>query len=286
MVGRLDGSKWSPEQPERLPSGSELAAFLAEQAEFPSSDDRDRSDLPRVSSYYADIAGRRDLRETLHELLAPEFPAGRLHSFLAAVPSPLVAVVTNYDTLLEQAFREAGKAYDLVVYPADCRARDIANSVLWWRHGETEPEAIGTNELDIDLETTSVIFKMHGSVVRGGGEWDNFVITEEDYVEFLSRMTTNTAIPAIFYQYFRERSFLFLGYSMRDWNLRVVLKNLSKHFAHRRQMGGANSTPDEERPPSWSIQRNPSELEKRLWLRRNVNIFDMIVEEFVDRLDQ
>ena len=29
--------------------------------------------------------------------------------------------------------------------------KDIANAVLWWRHGEAEPVPIAPNELDIDL---------------------------------------------------------------------------------------------------------------------------------------
>jgi hypothetical protein len=108
------------------------------------------------------------------------------------------------------------------------------------------------------------------------------VITEEDYVEFLSRLTMNTAIPAIFYPYFRERSFLFLGYSLRDWNLRVLLKNLSKHLSTRRPMGDG----DDEVLPSWAIQMHPSRLEERLWQRNSVNIFDCPLDEFVARVRQ
>ena len=110
-------------------------------------------------------------------------------------------------------------------------------------------------------------------------EWDNFVITEEDYVEFLSRMTRGLAVPSLFYPYFRERSFLFLGYSLRDWNLRVVLRNLAKYFAR-------HAGDDDEDMPSWAIQNNPSELERRLWVTRNVNIFDVGLEQFVMRLSE
>jgi hypothetical protein len=136
------------------------------------------------------------------------------------------------------------------------------------------------NELDIDLAHTTVIYKMHGSIFPETDEWDNFVITEEDYVEFLSRMTTSTAIPSLFYPHFRERSFLFLGYSLRDWNLRVVLKNLSKYLPKRR----ADGDDDEDELPSWAIQRNPSELESKLWARRRVGIFDLPLDEFVSRM--
>jgi hypothetical protein len=93
-------------------------------------------------------------------------------------------------------------------------------------------------------------------------------------------MTMSSAIPSLFFPYFRERSFLFLGYSLRDWNLRVILKNLSKYLAKR----PTDSEDEEDQLPSWAIQRNPSELERKLWAKRGVNIFDVALDEFVGRM--
>src|SRR5262249_33536734 len=160
--------------------------------------------------------------------------------------------------LLEQAFQEAQKPFDLVIYPADCP--EFANSVLWWAHGR-QPEFVRPNALHIDLSVTNVIFKMHGTVNPDFEQWDSFVITEDDYVEFLSRM--DEAVPAVLMQHFRDRSFLFLGYGLRDWNLRVVLKNVSKHLVNR----------PENTLQSWAMQLHPSELEKILWSSRKVRIF-------------
>jgi hypothetical protein len=271
FLGRPPQAIWDPNRPLFLPSGLELARFLAEEAEFPSTDPRDREDLAKVCSYYADVSGRRTLRERLREVLNHDYRSGTVHELLASVSVHQVIVTTNYDTLAEQAFRAAHKPYDLVVYPGD--RKDIGNAILWWPHGSSQPQVKAPNELDIDLTKTTVIFKMHGTI-QEVAEWDNFVITEEDYVEFLSRMTTNAAVPSLFYPYFRERSFLFLGYSLRDWNLRVVLKNLSKCLSRR----------DDDELPSWAIQQNPSELERKLWDKRNVCIFDLALDEFVSRI--
>jgi hypothetical protein len=281
FVNRPPGAKWSPQTAAFLPSGWDLSSALADEAEFPSADDHDRGDLAKVTSYYVEMAGRAPLRERLREMLNHPYSYGPIHEFLAKdVRSPLVIVVTNYDTLVEQAFQDAGKPYDLVVYPAD--RKDIANSMVWWRHGSSEPDIVKPNELDIDLKSTNVIYKMHGTILRETEEWDSFVITEEDYVEFLSRMTMNMAVPSLFYPHFRERSFLFLGYSLRDWNLRVVLKNMSKLLTTRRGAGNG----DDEVLPSWSIQLRPSELELRLWASKRVNIFNLTLDEFVARLRQ
>jgi len=284
LVGRPPDTSWDAADPKFLPNGRELSNFLAERTRFPAADPRDRDDLAKVSSYYADVSGRQRLRERLRELLNRRYPPSALHALLATIPAPQVIVVTNYDTLMEQALAEAGRPYDVVIYPAD--RKDFANAVLWWRAGLTAPEVVPPNQLDIDLARTTVVYKMHGTIVPDTAEWDNFVITEEDYVEFLSRMTTNTAIPALFYHHFRDRSFLFLGYSLRDWNLRVVLKNLSKYLASRGgtrgDRGGGDS--DMEVRPSWAIQRGPAELERILWGNRGVHIYDVPLEEFTQEI--
>jgi hypothetical protein len=257
----------------------ELSRFLAQEASFPSQDPRDMDDLAKVASYYAIVSGRRLLRERLHEVLNYEFTFGPLHAFLASVPAPLLIVSTNYDTLIEQAFHAVNKPYDLIIHPSE--RKDIANAVWWWRHGTPEPIVVPPNELDIDLDRTTVIYKMHGTIQRETDKWDSFVITEEDYVDFLSRMTTNAAVPSLFYEYFRTRSFLFLGYSLRDWNLRVVLRNLDRYLGRKR---GGSDDDEEELLPSWSIQLRPSELERKLWEKRNVNIFDMMLDDFVAKM--
>lgn len=269
---------WTPKSA-LLPSGRDLAGYLATMSNFPGSEPRDWEDLARVASYSADISGRQQLRRHLRRALNRPADSRQLHQFLASVPAHLLCIVTNYDTLLEQAFREAGKPFDMVVYPAD--RRDSLNSLLYIEGGGGTPRYVEANSLDLDLDDRSVIYKMHGTVWPDDEALDNFVITEEDYIEFLSRMTTNasSAVPAQFYQYSRARSFLFLGYSLRDWNLRVVLKNL------RRQLTSSTGTLlDDDLVPSWAIQRQPSALEQRLWGRRRVEIFDMDLDTFVERL--
>lgn len=277
LVGRTPDKSWSPKARAFLPSGVELAHHLAGQTMVPKEDPRDWDNLAKVCSYYAEVSGRPALRDELREVLNGDYDAGPLHDLIATIPAPQLIIVTNYDDLLERAFRRAGRPYDLVVYPAD--RKDVAG-VLWWKHGAPEPVIEHARDLYIDLTTTTVIYKMHGTIERESGEWDNFVITEEDYIEFLSRMTSNEAVPAIFYQHFKDRSFLFLGYSLQDWNLRVLLTNLGKELAKT----GASAGSAHEELPSWAIQLGPSELETTLWQKRQVRIFDLSLDEFVGAL--
>jgi SIR2-like domain len=280
LAPRAPGEAWSPKSAS-LPTGRDLAAYLAMMSEFPATDPQDRDDLARVASYSVDCSGRSTLKMNLRRVLNHTFDPRSLHNFLAQVPAHMLCVVTNYDTLLEQAFQKANKKYDVVIYPAD--RRDNLNSLLYVEGGTGEAKYVEANMLDLDLEDRSVIYKMHGTVWPPDEALDNFVITEEDYIEFLSRMTTNasSAVPAQFYQYSRKRSFLFLGYSLRDWNLRVVMKNLRRQLTSE---GGV--VLEEDRAPSWAIQRFPSALERILWAGRGVKIYDLDLDQFVKRLTE
>jgi SIR2-like domain len=271
---RPAGAAWDEKQPAFLPSGAELSRFLARQSNFPADDERDLSDLAKVASYFVEASARRRLRDHLRKIFDRDFAPGAIHRYLAEVPAPMLVVTTNYDTLAEQAFREAGRPYDLVVHPTD--RKEVEASVLWWAHGAAEPVAVPPNQLFIDLQATTVIYKMHGTVDRQLRKWDSFVITEDDYVDFLSRMTGQTAVPALFMRHFRTRHFLFLGYGLRDWNLRVVLKNL-KAVLPAPAPGGE----EEEELRSWAIQYRPSGLERELWNARRVKIYDVEIDECV-----
>jgi hypothetical protein len=133
---------------------------------------------------------------------------------------------------------------------------------------------------------------MHGTVDRRS-KWDNYVITEDDYVDFLSRMTGQAAVvPAQFIRAFHDRHFLFLGYGLRDWNLRVVLRNLRWILPRTANASSVNDRDEQEAVTedegaarrSWAIQFQPSDLERELWNARGVKIYDVDINEFVRRL--
>jgi hypothetical protein len=251
----------------QIPSASALARFLADKARFPSTDISDRADLAKVSSYYVEVSSRKFLRQELRSTFINQtYKCNRLHRLLAQLSDKTTMVTTNYDTLLEEAFNEIGKPYDLVVYPAD--NSEYANGILWWPYGDPEPKKLKPNEIDVaDLERTNVIYKMHGTVWQQSAIWDSFVITEEDYVRFLSR--SKHAVPTAFRRHFSDRPFLFLGYGLKDWNLRVLLKEVRVSELR-----------------SWAILRGPTALEKMLWDHRKVILYDLDLDVFVDEMEK
>ena len=57
--------------------------------------------------------------------------------------------------------------------------------------------------------------KVHGAVDRGP-QRDGFVITEDHYIDYLTR-TEISRVPVMLAQTLKWTHFLFLGYSMRGW---------------------------------------------------------------------
>ncbi len=107
-----------------MPSGPELAAYLAGEYAYP----RDEpADLTRVAQYVHAMTGAPVLYEELRRIFDRDVEPTALHRMLAAVPrlmrerdapvAGLLIVTTNYDDL-STAFRVAGEPLDVVVYVA------------------------------------------------------------------------------------------------------------------------------------------------------------------------
>lgn len=265
LGGRKPGAEWEKDLATYLPTGTELAGHLAHMTQFPADESRD---LAKVAQYYNVVGGRDLLREELHGIFDRDYALTPLHKYLAEVETPLLIVTTNYDDLIERAFRAKGKPYDVVIHSTD---PELGAQLLWWRYDEPEPLEVMPNKLYIDLKKVSVIYKMHGAVDRGEPNRDQYVITEDDYIDFLARMINNKAIPAIFAEPFQSSPFLFLGYGLGDWNLRVVLNRLEKDLRRRKIQ-------------SWAIQYRPSPLEIRFWQERHVEVYGMLIEDFITQL--
>lgn len=279
-----------------LPRGAELSRHLAGQIPFPSLEGGE--DLAKVAAYGEEVLGRPWLRDSLREVFDDDFEPCEVHTHLASVPRELLIVTTNYDDLTERAFRRAGRSFHVVVHPFD--RPEWHGAVLWWKPDASVPEMVEPNNLRLIPGQQTIIYKMHGTVYRGSGraepeppaddrygyenEWDNYLITEDDYVEFLSRMTTQPVIPSTFVQHFARSQFLFMGYGLNDWNLRVVLRNLAKMIPTGPE--GSVTAARLSRGPSWAIQHKPSLLEQKLWSTRGVNIYNMELGEFVHEMSR
>jgi hypothetical protein len=264
-----------------LPSAHELAAYLAAQFKYPPSATR-ADDLLQVSQYvYAIRGGSGPLYDVLHEVFDANFPTTPIHEFLATVPSalrqvaparkPPLVVTTNYDDLMEAALTSRDEDFDLIVYAAE----GPHEGRFCWRapSGRLEPISDPKTNVELDPDRRPVILKLHGFVDRENSSDDNddsYVITEDHYIEYLARMDLDNLIPVKVLERLRNCHFLFLGYSLGDWNLRAILYKLWSGRRRDRDW--------------WAIQVNPSELESKSWRRRGVDILDVPLADYVRSL--
>jgi SIR2-like domain len=256
-----------------LPSGAEPAAYLAEPYGFPEAD----LDLLRVSQWVDLVSSPRALADELHGVFSRDYAPNKLHRFLATLPRVLreqgrdvcgqLVLTTNYDDVLERAFAEADEPVDVVVYEA---RRDEQRFVHLRPDGERVTIVEPARYRDFALEQRSVILKIHGDVDRDDSELDTFVVTEDHYIDYLAGESVRALIPAYLMRRLRESDLLFLGYSMRDWNLRVILRQI---WAEQGVSTGG-----------WSIQRAPSELDERFWARQRIEILAVPLEDWVDSM--
>jgi SIR2-like domain/TIR domain len=272
-----------------LPDAAELARHLARRFGVVCEGD----DLARVSEHVSLTEGRVDLNRALRELLVKSRCApGAVHDFVARVPGLLreagreryqMVITPNYDAAVEQALEAAHEPFDLVVFMAAGEHRGRFVHVRWW-----DPEAAGArpilvpNEyvdlpMDEDGELArTVVVKLHGGAADLGPGWpaarDNFVVTEDDHIAYLTESPVESLVPLQILNKVRDSHFLFLGYRMRDWSLRVFLQRVWGE----QQLGAR----------SWAVDPGLDSVERGLWEQRGVTVVDESPTAFLSELER
>jgi len=273
---------WEPDSP-FLPSGSELADYLASRGRYPDPGDHN---LLRVSQYVGAARGEDELYLFLHEIFGLDYQPTSLHRLLARSARllaetgkpQLLAVTTNYDDLLERALADEGLEFDVVWYEA--KHNSAAHGRFLHRAPGKKAKAIARPNkyagLPIELERPAIL-KLHGCLSRESAGDDSYVVTEDSYIDYLSGGDVGAQVPIALWQRMTGNSLLFLGYSLNDWNLRVILNRI---WGTRKLIA-----------KSWAIQREPSDpkvskIEQTLWdARDNVELVYCELSEYVRELE-
>jgi DNA-binding SARP family transcriptional activator len=254
---------------------SQLARALADRFGLESD-----GDLTRISQYVEVTRGSGPLYDELHSLLEATGAPGPVHRFLAGLPrlaresggdQPLL-VTAAYDLALEQALLDAGEEFDVVTYIAAGRHRGR------FCHLTPEGEAIpidspNTYAAELALDRRPAVLKLYGCVdTSPERRWESFVVSEDDYIGYLQLRDLAASVPVALAARLRRSHLLFLGYEMRNWNLRIVLNRLWENRTLRYR--------------SWAVLESPVQLERELWRRRDVEVLEAPPEEYVARLAQ
>ena len=193
-----------------LPLARDIAVDWSAEYEYPLDD---AADLPRVAQYlaiqYDPMYPKERILDGIRAARPPDFrrPDG-LHSVLADLPLPLY-ITTNYDDFMFRALESRGKEPRYEV----CRWNEIVRD---------EPSVLSEGELSVEHP---VIFHLHGhsSIV------ESVVLTEDDYLDFLINISKyQDIIPHLVERALASASLLFVGYSLADWNFRVLFRGIMK----------------------------------------------------------
>lgn len=280
LCGRPDDADtWNAEQRHYLPSGAELSRYLAAAHDMRNTGD---DDLVSVAQAIAVTWGSGPMYASLRKVFNADWPPTPLHELLARLPKVFAAngwppleliVTTNYDDVLERAFRAAGTDVDVVTYMARGRHEGMFIHIQPDGKGEPITEANVYPGLAADDEgrlLRPVVLKLHGAIDRSGRkpDLDTFVITEDDYIAYLSQFDVSALVPGTLVAKLVSSGFLFMGYSLRDWNVRAIL-----HRIWEAQQG--------KRFGSWSVQKSPDDLERLSWQHRGVEIIAATLDDYV-----
>lgn len=258
-----------------LPTGQELADHLARKYRLPPDEE---PELARVAQYVAAERGSAKLSKELHGLFDVECSPTALHMLLARLPGIMRAqggayphqliVTTNYDDVLERAFRAEGEPFDLFVYIAQGEHRGRVVHEPY----DGEPVVITRPNLAVDVASDrTAILKIHGAIDRDDALRDSWVITEEHYVEYLTQTDISTWMPVALSSRLQESNLECLGYSLRDWNLRAILRRLRKDRSEGWKW--------------WAVQLDSGELDRWVWTKHDLEILDARLEDYVDAVE-
>ena len=95
-------------------------------------------------------------------------------------------------------------------------------------------------------------------------------MTEDDYIDYLAHAELASVVPVTLAAKLRRSHFLFLGYGLQEWNLRVFLRRVwgSDRVDYR----------------SWAVHPGPGPIVRELWRARGVETYDVALDEYVDEL--
>ncbi len=190
----------------RPPLGSALSRALAAECDLENLLPRESvSNLQRVSLFYEVKNNRQKLVRRVSDAVFTNKKPSPILCALARMKFPLV-ITTNYDQLFENALQGAGKTPLVSVYnkTGDQPTRDYP--------GNLDPNQ-------------PFVVKVHGDVQSP----ESIVITDEDYIQFVLRMSDKepfNPVPLTFRFFFTKWPTLFVGYSLLDYNLRLLFKTL------------------------------------------------------------
>lgn len=221
----------------KAPLGAELATLIATKflgEEY----------IGQPLTYISDLAisstNLFEVQRFLYDTFEPFSP--NEHQKLFAEFSWKAIFTTNYDFLVEKSYSNNPKAIQ-----------------------DLSPVFRNTREQDIFKTLNTVpYYKLHGCISYINDEDLPLILSSEQYI---SHLNNRERLFSKFRELGKDFTFLFIGYSNQDWNIRAILKELESL--------------KDGRPRSYMVSPNFTNVEENYWNERKITPIKMGYEEFI-----
>jgi SIR2-like protein len=194
-----------------LPLARDIATAWSRTSGLPPGEEA--TDLARVAQF---LSVKHDPMQPKHRMCdeiaaapPPDFAnEGEPHRALADLALPLY-MTTNYDGFMLGALRHVGKEAHREICRWNSHPAVRAQRPVLAGRFEPSPEK-------------PVVFHMHGHIDVP----ESLVLTEDDYLDFLVEVGRNPKLMPPIVQGALAGTVLFVGYSLRDWDFRVLMRSL------------------------------------------------------------
>jgi DNA-binding SARP family transcriptional activator len=233
--------------------------------------------LSRVGQWVAVTHGIGPLYDELHHLYAHDVPPGPVHRSLAALASLLRArglgfglvLTSGFDRMLEQAYSDIGEEYDVVSFVS--LGRDRGKFLHLPADGAARLIDEPNREIGLTSETRTLIVRLNGGADELSGRVrDSYVVSEDDYIDYLARSDVSALLPVGLAARLRRSHILFVGYDLDDWSPRVFLRRLwgEEPISYR----------------SWAISESANRVSAEQWRQLGVDTLDVTSDESLEEL--
>ena len=213
-----------------LPTWSQLIGHISEKLDYDECLFKQYGDSLILAEYYklkkGGISELTTWMEDNWDIGKDEIKNSKIYEAITKLDFPLI-YTTNYDHCLEKAFE---------VWSKDCvRIIDVEDLV------------------NLDATTTQII-KFHGDITSD----DSIVLTESSYFK---RLDFESPLDIKLRSDMLGKSILFLGYSLSDINIRLLIYKLDQLWK--------NSNID-KRPTSYIFMPTPNPIQEEIWRERGI----------------
>src|SRR5262249_37815838 len=150
--------------------------------------------------------------DELKQVPAPKFDdPNEPYTVLAKLPLPIY-ITTNYDDFMEQSLTKQN--------------RDVKKDLCKWVKSIDETSPLAENGFKPHV-ANPVVFHVYGYATNQ----QSLSLTEDDYFQLLINLSmTQELIPSIIQKAFTANSVMLLGYSLDDWDFRILFHFLARYL--------------------------------------------------------